>query len=311
MQRARANFGTLPRVWSSPAKVTAPLVALSIALASVNVCAQEARSEALVRGSALLEAMDMAAAIPLLEQAVRERAGPLAYYNLGLAYRAVGRYREALDAWREYLRAPEERAPPERLEAVRREIPALERQCLRVQLRFAPSNATVTVDGRVQYEARPAGATWLLDARSRRIEVSAPNHRPWASALPGRAGDVTYSVDLAAIEAPANVTPVIPTSERRLAWWGWLGVGLLAAGAITAAALAADGQRAYGECAADPTRCAPDARALQASLDARSSAIAVSVVAGAAGAVTVGASVVVMLAAAPARGVTAARAVGR
>ncbi|MBL8679012.1 MAG: tetratricopeptide repeat protein [Myxococcales bacterium] len=301
MQRAETFFGTLPGVWSSRANLTALLAALAIGLASMNVCAQQERNEALVRGSALLESMDMAAAIPLLEQAVRERAGPLAYYNLGLAYRAVGRYREAIDVWDRYLQAPEEQAPPERLAAVRQERQALEAQCLRVQLRFAPSNATVTVDGRIQHEARAAGASWLLDARSQRIEVVAPRYRPWTAALPGRAGDVSYSVTLAPIELRTSSASAIEPRERRLAWWGWLGAGVLAAGAITAVALAADGQRAYGACAADPVRCAPDAQGLQSSLDARSSAIAVSAVLGAAGAVTLGASVVVMLASPSAR----------
>lgn len=281
-------------MWSSRANLTALLVALAAGLANSNVCAQDARNEALVRGSALLESMDMAAAIPLLEQAVRERAGPLAYYNLGLAYRAVGRYREALDAWEQYLRAPEEQAPPERLAAVRQEQRTLEAQCLRLRLRFAPSNATVTVDGRVQFDARASGATWLLDARAQRIEVTAPSYQPWSSALPGRPGEASFAVALVPMAVRTRVIPPVETQAQRLAWWGWLGAGVLAAGAITAVALAADGQRAYGECAADPVRCAPGVQGLQSSLDARSSAIAVSAVVGAGGAVTLGASIVVL-----------------
>jgi tetratricopeptide (TPR) repeat protein len=289
-------FGTLRAVNAGRAAKFAWLMGAALCLAHRAAHAQTARNEALVQGSALLEAMNAAAAIPLLERATREGAGPLAHFNLGLAYRAVGRYREAIEAWDAYLSAPERDAPAERLSAVRTERAELEQRCLRVELRWSPTSARVFVDDREQASARGGQTSLLLDASARRIELRAADHRPWSAALLGRAGTVRFDVTLQ--RTPA-VTPI--ASAPRLPWWAWMGVGIAAASAITAASLAADGQRIYSDCAATPSACAADRQQVQAALDARSTAIGVSAGVGAAGLVTLGVALTVTFAIQPAR----------
>lgn len=265
-------------------------------LAPSIAIAQQARNEALVRGSALLESMNAIEAIPLLEQATRENAGPLAHFNLGLAYRAVGRYRDALRAWDSYLEAPETDAPAERLNAIRAERDELVRRCLRVELRWSPREAIVRIDGQPQPAAEHGAAQWLLDASAREIEVSAARYRPFRAALPGRAGVVRFDVRLLPIE---QTIPPLARLERRVPWWTWIGVGVAATSAVAAAVLTADGQRIYSDCASNTAACASDQRGVQAALDARSTGIAVSVGVGAAGLFTVGFGVAWMFFAPP------------
>jgi tetratricopeptide (TPR) repeat protein len=252
-------------------------------------------SEELLRGARLLDAMDAAGAIAPLERAARGGAGPLAWFNLGLAYRAVGRRRAAIDAWERYLRAPEPDAPEARLRAVRIERASLEEQCATLELRVSPSVAHAQVDDNalepdhVDRGSSTSGDLrvyrWRLDDGEHRVAVRAAGYRTEERRLTLRAREHRM------LEISLQRSPSEPRSSggagldpRPFApWWTWVGAGALAVGAIAATALAIDGQRIFDDCSAAPVRCATNEAAVQAALDARSTAIGISAGVGGAG----------------------------
>ena len=111
-------------------------------------------STAFDRGVAALEAGRYNDAVGDLEEAVRVEPTPLAVYNLGLAYRGVGRSADAVAAFERYLAAPERRATPAVLTAVRQEVEGLRARLALLVVETDPADATVTVDGRPSPDVR-------------------------------------------------------------------------------------------------------------------------------------------------------------
>jgi hypothetical protein len=100
---------------------------------------------------------------------------PVALYNLALAYRGLGRYREADGFFARYLDAPGPAATPERLAAVRAEREEMLRALVHATLAVTPAGATLRVDGR---DPIPSPETLELDPGPHDLEWSAPAHRP-------------------------------------------------------------------------------------------------------------------------------------
>ncbi|MFO0563529.1 MAG: PEGA domain-containing protein [Polyangiales bacterium] len=244
-------------------------------------------AEELVRGAQLLEAMNAPAAIEPLERAANGGAGPLAWFNLGLAYRAVGRRRDALDAWDRYLRAPEPGAPPERLDAVRVEVASIERSLSTLTVRAVPPSIALFVDERPIPRAPDATSVSLrLDPGLHRVTARAEGFLPWSRELTLREAEtraLEVSLErIAPVASPSGrllttLTPrAAPLADRPIVpWWTWVGVGAGALGTVTAIAAAIDGQVIYDRCRVDPARCATDEGAVQSALDLRSSVVVV------------------------------------
>jgi hypothetical protein len=273
----------------APALIAAMFSAMT---AGHHASAQPVEGDAAARadlldGARRVQAEDYGAAITALERAARGGAGPLAQYNLGLAYRAVGRYRDAVDAWDRYLAAPEPGAPEDRIAATRAERDALLARCSRVRVRFSPDNAVVTVDGAAPprsrgAEVRAAGVVeWLTDPGEHRIEVRAEGHAPWSQTFVAGAVGSNRTFDVRLSTAPA--AGAVTVAGRPIPWWSWLGMGVAAAGFGTAIGFAVDGANIRERCRLDPLGCAANERAIQASLEARTAGTVVSASVGAAG----------------------------
>jgi hypothetical protein len=122
-----------------------------------------------------------------LERSHRLRPVPVVAYNLALAYRGLGRYVTAVEAFERYLRAPDPAAPAERLAAIHEELAELRAQLVRVSVSVTPRDAATAVDGR-PLGVLPPGEELTLDPSPHVFEWTAPDHRPERRELPGAAG---------------------------------------------------------------------------------------------------------------------------
>lgn len=96
------------------------------------------------------------------------------HFNLGLAYRGVGRARDAISAFERFLTAVGDTGDPARVEEVNRHLRTLRASLVTVRLDITPADARVTVDG----EPIPRGSTTIqLDPGRHVIAASAPGHR--------------------------------------------------------------------------------------------------------------------------------------
>ncbi|MEI8255060.1 MAG: PEGA domain-containing protein [Deltaproteobacteria bacterium] len=129
-------------------------------------------------------------AIRELEAARDIRATPSVHFNLGLAYRAVGRARDAIAALRLYLTAAGAEADEQRRTEIVSMINQLAASLARIAVHVEPMTAAVTVDG----VASPPGAAWLeLDAGRHTVVAQADGYRTVTRAVtlsPGRSAEL-------------------------------------------------------------------------------------------------------------------------
>lgn len=150
---------------------------LSLALPSSGLAQDDARaaSRALFdEGIAHLAERRFEEAVRSFEAARSRYPTASIHFNLGLAYRGLGRARAAIDSFERFLTAVGDTGDPARVEEVNRYLRSLRASLVRVQLDITPSDARVTIDG----EALPRGATAVqLDPGAHVIEASASGHR--------------------------------------------------------------------------------------------------------------------------------------
>lgn len=181
--------------------------------ASVEVAADPARA-AYDEGLRLLAERRFHDAAVALERSSRLRALPVVTYNLALAYRGLGRYVAAIDAFESYLRAPDPAAPTERLAAIREEVADLRSQLVHVTLHVEPADAETVVDGRPAGPL-PADAPLTLDPGPHVFSWTAPGHRPDRREVPGVAGStVQLDVRLDALREGRLVVEPTPLSAQ-------------------------------------------------------------------------------------------------
>lgn len=125
------------------------------------------------QGVAAVEDGRFADAVTALEESYRLRPARVVLHNLGVAYRGLGRHREAVDAFRRYLADPPTRATERELSSVRAEVARLERTLVRVQVTLQPEHARVFVDGR---ETPVVDGALVLDPGAHRLEVRAAGY---------------------------------------------------------------------------------------------------------------------------------------
>lgn len=202
--------------------------------------AQDVRTVARTRFDQGVRAIDdgrFADAVTALEESYRLRPAPVVLNNLGIAYRGVGRTRDAINAFNDYLADPPSRATEAELAAVRAEVERLERDSAahpprevrgaRLLVDPSLSRASVTIDGVLAGTGRVERP---VDPGEHRVQVRARGYETVERTVRvGTSGvtrlDVTMSV---ARPMPGWFAPVV------------VGAGALVLGvAVTGAAVAA------------------------------------------------------------------------
>lgn len=162
-----------------------------------------------------------------LERSSRLRPLPVVTYNLALAYRGLGRYGDAVQAFERYLRSPEATASPERLSAIREELAELRRAVVRVSTSVQPPDASLTVDGRA-LAPLAAGESLALDPGTHVFEWTAVDHRSERRELACAPGaSLTLDVRLVPLQEGRLAIDVTPPSASV-----WLDGRPLAVGAL-------------------------------------------------------------------------------
>jgi hypothetical protein len=228
----------------------AALVAL-LALSATSAAAQRApdgaaHDEARARfehGVAFIQAERWADAITELQRAREIRTTPAVLYNLGLAYRAVGRNRDATATFAEFLRGATAATSPElvaRARAYQREAAA---GVARLDLQVEPPTARVIVDGTLSLTR--LGIT--LDPGRHVVVAEAPGYTAEARSVDLlRGARQSLALRLAPVAsaavapaaplhpAPSLLAPTEPREERSgvlRSPWFWVAVGVVAVGA--------------------------------------------------------------------------------
>jgi hypothetical protein len=169
-----------------PAAARAQPAPPSVPVAAPPSAADEARTYYDLGLQHLAENRYQDAAVAL-ERSQSLRALPVVTYNLALAYRGLGRYVAAIEAFERYLRRPDAGATPERLTAIAQELRELRRSLVRVTARVDPSEVTLQLDGR---PSAPASGELVLDPGAHAFEWSADGYHSERREVQGTPGSV-------------------------------------------------------------------------------------------------------------------------
>ena len=141
---------------------------------------------------------------------------PSAHFNLGRAYAAVGRNREAITSLRAFLEGPHDGSTLDRAAAAeaRRRVDDLERTLAHWSLEITPPTAAVTLDGvPVPDNDHPHEA----DPGEHTLEARAPGHETVLRRMNFAAGLYeTFRIELPRVESSGRVR-VIATPRQALA----------------------------------------------------------------------------------------------
>jgi hypothetical protein len=162
------------------ARLAAPLVLSVIAACALphlaHAQAADARAESRARferGVELIGQGAFADAVRELEAARSLYPTASIHFNLGLAYRGVGRARDAIGSFDRFLAAVGSSGDPARVEEVNRYLRTLRSTLARVRIQVSPSDARVSVDG----EPVAVGTAEIaLDPGAHVLEARAPGH---------------------------------------------------------------------------------------------------------------------------------------
>ncbi len=165
----------------------------------------DAARQSFERGMEALQQNRFGDAALAFEESLRLRAVPIVSYNVGLAYRGLGRYVDAIQSFERYLAQPDPRADERRLAAIREELERMRQSLARVTLRIEPATATVAIDGRTRTVTSEA---IQLDPGRHVVEITAPDYRPDRRELTLRAGD--------ALTTEVRLTPLPRVARLRV-----------------------------------------------------------------------------------------------
>jgi hypothetical protein len=174
------------------------------------------------RGVELMQQARWQDAIRELEAAGASRATAALMFNLGLAYRAVGRDRDAVGAFTRFLALAAGAADPARRAEVEGYVRELTAALSQLRLDVAPPSASVSIDG-----VPATSAIVDLDPGRHRIQVTAPGFDPVTReivAQPGARSDLTLRLTptdvTASLHVESNVRDAIIRIDGRAAGSG-------------------------------------------------------------------------------------------
>ena len=207
---------------------------------------QQDRARALfVRGAELFAAEDYEGALESFQESHRLNPVDSALYNIAMCQRALFRYVESRETFRQYLAAGGEAIDEARRHEVQRSILELEELLGEIRLSVAPQGAQLYLDEVALPPER--WASMLVRTGRHTLRAEAEGYQPWVRQLDipmGEVTEVTVHLGPAAMAAAApghEATGETASGAKTIlrSWWLWTAVGLVVAGgAATGIALA-------------------------------------------------------------------------
>ncbi len=165
------------------------------------------------------------------------RATPSVQFNLGMACRSAGRYREGVSALEAFLGTPGATPDPLRVRAASEALGAMRAGMSRLTVMVVPERARVTVDG----ADVTAPSTVELDPGEHRVGAEAQGYTPRTETLRlAEAEARVLSLRLEALPTAvaqstlAMTQPEVPRRPRAIPWvWIGIGAGALAVVVVT------------------------------------------------------------------------------
>jgi tetratricopeptide (TPR) repeat protein len=187
------------------------------------------------RGLELFDEGDLKLALVEFERAYALAPGYKLLFNIGQVYFQLNAYAKARTTLERYLREGGDQLPPQRREAVERDLATLRTRTAYLTIHTNVPGAEITID-EVPIGKAPLDKL-LVDAGPRRIVVSAPGRTSRVESVALAGGD-ERTLEVSLVETrPQQVVVAPPARESPLrvdgpALAGWISTGVLALGAI-------------------------------------------------------------------------------
>ena len=158
------------------------------------------------RGVELLDDSQFAGAVAQLERSLALRETPAVLYNLGLAYRGVGKNKDAIRSFKRFLEIRDEKKHEKMAKLVETLLTELEATLVHLELRVTGGASVVRVDGK--QTARADGAhDVVLDPGTHTVEVERTGHFAVRKTLVLRAGErQQVSIDARSKPKPSKIS---------------------------------------------------------------------------------------------------------
>jgi hypothetical protein len=140
-------------------------------------------------------------AVTELEHARNIRATPPVMYNLALAYRAVGHYRQAIETFQGFLTMSDGTLDSSRAREVQEYLSELSTLLAHLQVRARPAQAVIRIDDGVV--TMDEGGAYVLDPGEHRVLITAEGYLPRTHELVLLPGE-TFDLDLDLEPAPSR-----------------------------------------------------------------------------------------------------------
>jgi len=187
-----------------------------------------------VRGAELFAAEDYEAALESFQESHRLNPVDSALYNIAMCQRALFRYVESRETFRQYLAAGGEAIDETRRHEVQRSILELEELLGELRLRVVPQGARLYLD---EVPLPPEQwASMLVRTGRHTLRAEAEGYQPWVRQLDLSMGDATevavHLVPEAVVEAGQEALGATTSGAKTIfrSWWLWTAVGLVVAG---------------------------------------------------------------------------------
>jgi hypothetical protein len=153
----------------------AALFAAAVCVTGAPALAQDAARDAFEQGMQALQGGRYADAVRSLERSYAERPVSIVQFNLGLAYRGLGRAAAAIAAFERYLQTASQDTPAAELATVRSETARLRATLATLRVIVSPPDAIVRLDGQ-QASLSPEGTP--VDPGLHVLDVTRDGRRP-------------------------------------------------------------------------------------------------------------------------------------
>jgi len=154
-------------------------------------------------GEQHLTAGRYAEAVTAFDASYRAEATASALYNMGLAYKAMGRPDKALEAFEAFLKFADAKSDATHIGSGRSEVDAIKAGYARFVLQLTPANATIEIDGAPAHAEN--GELWV-PIGNRSIKIRATDYETYQQRLDVAAGRFDLEVHLR--------QPTLPPDQR-------------------------------------------------------------------------------------------------